>query len=62
MDSADLYLYVMLRSSPYPEIEAIYNICMNKPITHCTENSKQIFPEMKLRGLVPNVCIAFMCL
>jgi hypothetical protein len=21
---------------------------------HCTENSKQIFPEMKLRGLVPN--------
>jgi hypothetical protein len=24
---------------------------------HCTENSKQIFPEMKLRGLVPNFCI-----
>ncbi len=22
--------------------------------THRTENSKQIFPEMKLRGLVPN--------
>ncbi len=21
---------------------------------HCTENSKRIFPEMKLRGLVPN--------
>jgi hypothetical protein len=21
---------------------------------HCTENSKQIFPEMELRGLVPN--------
>ncbi len=21
---------------------------------HCTENSKQIFPEMKLRGPVPN--------
>ncbi len=21
--------------------------------THCTENLKQIFPEMKLRGLVP---------
>ncbi len=21
---------------------------------HCTENSKQIFPEVKLRGLVPN--------
>ncbi len=21
---------------------------------HCPENSKQIFPEMKLRGLVPN--------
>ncbi len=21
---------------------------------HCTENSKQIFPEMKLRSLVPN--------
>jgi hypothetical protein len=24
---------------------------------HCTENSKQIFPEMKLSGLVPNFCI-----
>ncbi len=25
--------------------------------SHCTENSKQIFPEMKLLGLVPNFCI-----
>jgi hypothetical protein len=24
---------------------------------HCTENSKQIFPEMKLCGLVPNFYI-----
>jgi len=24
---------------------------------HYTENSKQIFPEIKLRGLVPNFCI-----
>jgi hypothetical protein len=24
---------------------------------HCTENSKHIFPERKLRGLVPNVYI-----
>ena len=24
---------------------------------HCTENSKQIFPEMNLRGLVPNYYI-----
>jgi hypothetical protein len=24
---------------------------------HCTENSKQIFPEMKLRGLFPNFYI-----
>ncbi len=24
---------------------------------HCTENLKQIFPEMKLRGLVPNFYI-----
>jgi hypothetical protein len=24
---------------------------------HCTENSKQIFPEIKERGLVPNFCI-----
>ncbi len=23
-------------------------------LVQCTENSKQIFPEMKLRGLVPN--------
>ncbi len=28
-----------------------------KSIPHCTENSKKIFPEMKLRGLVPNFCI-----
>jgi hypothetical protein len=27
------------------------------PRQHCTENSKQIFPEMKLRGLVPSFCI-----
>jgi hypothetical protein len=26
-------------------------------VTHCTENSKKIFPEMKLDGLVPNFCI-----
>jgi hypothetical protein len=26
----------------------------NEDGVHCTENSKQIFPEMKLRGLVPN--------
>ncbi len=32
-------------------------VCKNKPINHCTENSKQIFPKIKLRGLVPNVCI-----
>ncbi len=25
--------------------------------SHCTENSKQIFPEIKLCGLVPNFCI-----
>ncbi len=24
---------------------------------HCNENSRQIFPEMKLRGLVPNFYI-----
>ncbi len=24
---------------------------------HCTENSKQTLPELKLRGLVPNFCI-----
>ncbi len=24
---------------------------------HCIENSKQIFPEMKFRGLVPNFCV-----
>jgi hypothetical protein len=27
------------------------------PELHCTENLKQIFPEMKLRGLVPNFYI-----
>ncbi len=29
---------------------------------HCTENSKQIFPEMNLRGLVPNLYCTFMYL
>jgi hypothetical protein len=24
---------------------------------NCTENSKQIFPEMKLRGLIPDISI-----
>jgi hypothetical protein len=24
---------------------------------HCTENSKQIFPEIKLHGIFPNFCI-----
>jgi hypothetical protein len=30
---------------------------------HCTENSKQIFPEMKLRDLVPNfyIHVLYMC-
>jgi hypothetical protein len=28
---------------------------------HCTENSKQIFPVMKLRGLVPNFHIHVLC-
>jgi hypothetical protein len=23
---------------------------------HCTKNAKQVFPEMKLLGLVPNFC------
>jgi hypothetical protein len=26
-------------------------------LRHCTENLKQIFPEMKLRGLIPNAYI-----
>jgi hypothetical protein len=26
-------------------------------ITHCADYSKQIFPEMKLCGLIPNFCI-----
>ncbi len=26
---------------------------LHTPILHCTENSVQIFPEMKLRGLAP---------
>jgi hypothetical protein len=31
--------------------------CRYSTIVHCTKNSKQIFPEMKLRGLVTNFCI-----
>ncbi len=30
--------------------------CRYSTIVHCTKNSKQIFPEMKLRGLVTNFC------
>ncbi len=30
------------------------NIAHSTLQRHCTENSKQIFPEMKLPGLVPN--------
>jgi hypothetical protein len=36
---------------------ALTKNCGLKQTMHCTENSKQIFPEMKLRGLVPNICI-----
>jgi hypothetical protein len=32
---------------------AIIEVNRYRP-SHCTENLKQIFPEMKLRGLVPN--------
>jgi hypothetical protein len=34
-----------------PEV-ALRFVCA--PQRHCNENLKQIFPEMKLRGLVPN--------
>jgi hypothetical protein len=30
---------------------------LDMPAVHCTENSKHIFPEMKLSGLVPNFYI-----
>ena len=29
-------------------------ICRTKSMTHCTENPFYIFPETKLRGLIPN--------
>ncbi len=32
-------------------------MCIVTFTLHCTENLKQIFPEMKLHGLVPNFCI-----
>ncbi len=35
----------------------ITDFIINAPQMHCTENSKQIFLEIKLRGLVPNFCI-----
>jgi hypothetical protein len=31
--------------------------CEDINFMHCTENSKQIFLEMKLRGVIPNVHI-----
>jgi hypothetical protein len=30
---------------------------LNLGIPHCTKNSKQIFPEIKMCGFVPNFCI-----
>ncbi len=37
----------------------LYNYALQM---HCTENSKQIFPEMKLRGLFPNFYILLLLL
>jgi hypothetical protein len=36
------------------ELKTIFELALQR---HCTKNSKQIFPEMKLPGLVPNSCI-----
>jgi hypothetical protein len=40
---------IYLELSPVPTLYTIFV----KLEPHCTENSKQIFPETKLRGLVP---------
>jgi hypothetical protein len=43
-----------------PLEDIIQNIAEAMPFkstAHCTETSKHIFPEMKLRGLVPNFYI-----
>jgi hypothetical protein len=39
------------RSDLYCDITAPLRATLQR---HCTENPKQIFPEMKLRGLIPN--------
>ncbi len=48
-------------SSGYNQIWAGHKIFIsefrNLGILHCTKNSKQIFPESKLCGFVPNFCI-----
>ncbi len=31
-----------------------FNLILDAPRTHCTENSIYVFPEMKLRGLILN--------
>jgi len=36
------------------ELKATFELALQR---HCTKSSKQIFPEMKLPGLVPNSCI-----
>jgi hypothetical protein len=38
---------------PLPHYPALSNYTLQR---HCTENSKQIFSETKLRGLVPYLC------
>ncbi len=40
-----------------PDIQVQNFLSSTLPQTHCTENPRQIFPEMKLCGIVPTFCI-----
>ncbi len=53
-DFQDLKItFFRVRKSPL----ILASVTTNTPIYHCSENSKQVFPEMKLSGLVPNFCM-----
>ncbi len=47
MDHRYINVEIVIEASQFPI----------RTVIHCKGNSKQIFPEMKLRSLVPNFCI-----
>jgi hypothetical protein len=53
-----LFNHPVSEATPNSKITGAYSVTFSIPLTtlqrHNTENSKQIFPERELRGLIPN--------